>query len=391
MLTKKKEPIIMECFPPPSITDLRFVIIYELIRNQSSSSRMSTVMVVRPRNFMFNEETAISNKFQVKGTDVTISARAIIEFDNFVSILRTKGINVIVIDDTSVPVKPDAVFPNNWVTFHVADAGKVLLYPMCAPNRRHERRIDAVECCIAAISTAVPFSVLDLSAVETKGAFMEGTGSMIFDHLNKIIYCCLSVRVCVAILDRVCVELGYTSVVFRAVDDKNFPIYHTNVMLAIGERYAVVCADSIEDSPAAMSAEERILGLSDSNAVHSTHCSRVMCRAEVLASLSGENLVHKREVVTITHTQMNSFAGNMLELFGASPASTRDVGDAVNCDNSSGRHKHSYLMMSQAAYDSLEEGQISRLSAHSELVPIAVPTIETYGGGSIRCMICEVR
>lgn len=413
-------------------------------------------MIVRPSNFMFNEETAVSNKFQVKECTITaddnfdlsssIPARALSEFDYFADILKSKGVNVITIDDTTSPVKPDAVFPNNWVTFHIdnnssrhgnisnrdggatAAVGKVLLYPMCAPNRRHERRLDAVNRCVREyqllqqsttglqLSAATEVEVIDLSVCETKGVYMEGTGSMLFDHLNRIIYCCLSIRASVSVLQEVCRLLGYTFVVFRAVDVNGFPIYHTNVMLAIGEKYAVVCADAIELVPAPITAEELTpcvsgtdtaalegntinVSSSSSGTASLTSSSSKMTlsgRETVLSSLAGTlpGMVHQREVVLITPAQMNSFAGNMLELFGTTVSDTSttdcDVTGLHQQSNLSGEKK-SYLMMSKTAHDSLTVDQIARLSIYSELVSIPVPTIEKYGGGSIRCMICEVR
>lgn len=392
----------------------------ELIQRAECSS---TVMVVRPRNFMFNEETAISNKFQVRygandsnmdtgsgtgtGTGSTadgtgtpgtpgtgtgsISHRAIKEFDQFVNILKSKHIKVILIDDTADPIKPDAVFPNNWVTFHLKDAGKVILYPMCAENRRYERRLDAVDRCVAELTNNSTNSninsvdnksnneVIDMSDQESRGVYMEGTGSMLFDHLNKIIYCCLSIRASFTVLVDVSRELGYSWVVFRAVDTSNFPIYHTNVMLAIGEQYSVVCGDSIVEDPAQLTAEETAI------AGDGSYSGRVLGREEVLASLAGTDLTYKREVVSISTEQMNCFAGNMLELFGTTTTTTATTaGTDSSC-------RKSFLMMSQTAYNSLSADQITKLSAYSELVSIPVRTIETYGGGSIRCMICEVR
>ena len=218
-----------------------------------------------------------------------------------------------------------------------------------------------------------------MSDQESRGVYMEGTGSMLFDHLNKIIYCCLSIRASFTVLVDVSRELGYSWVVFRAVDTSNFPIYHTNVMLAIGEQYSVVCGDSIVEDPAQLTAEETAI------AGDGSYSGRVLGREEVLASLAGTDLTYKREVVSISTEQMNCFAGNMLELFGTTTTTTATTaGTDSSC-------RKSFLMMSQTAYNSLSADQITKLSAYSELVSIPVRTIETYGGGSIRCMICEVR
>ena len=296
-----------------------------------------SILLIRPQNFRYNAETATSNEFQKKadaGKENTVKQLALAEFDRFAETLRSKGINVLVFDDTDEPQKPDAVFPNNWVSFH-AD-GTVVLYPMCAVNRRSERRMDI----IAALGQEFRIEkIVDLSHFENEGRFLEGTGSIVFDHENKIAYACLSPRTDAALFDEVSPTLGYSSISFRAVDDNGRAIYHTNVLMCIGIGFAVICLESFEN------ADEK---------------------ETIIESLKRSGL----EIIDITFLQMNKFAGNMLAV--------------------SGKNGKVFLVQSQSAFDSLRKEQIAVLEKYCELLPIPIPAIETIGGGSARCMMAEI-
>ncbi|MET4108115.1 citrulline utilization hydrolase CtlX [Hymenobacter sp. UYP22] len=296
-----------------------------------------TVFMVRPTRFAFNIETAQSNHFQgfVAGADEDkIQTQAFAEFDAMVARLRARGLHVLVFEDTPEPHTPDAVFPNNWGTFH--PDGRVLLYPMCAPNRRPERRPDI----LAALSEQfVVTEVTDLSGHEQEERFLEGTGSIIFDHVHRRAYACLSARTDEELFERVCAELGYQPVAFSAYDAQGQNIYHTNVMMCVGSGFAVVCLESIR---------------SESE------------RAAVVASLTGTG----HEIIAISLEQVGRFAGNMLTV---RPAAGPEL-----------------VVLSQSAHDALTPSQRHRLSHYAELLPCAIPTIETIGGGSARCMLAEV-
>ncbi|GAA3929172.1 citrulline utilization hydrolase CtlX [Hymenobacter algoricola] len=298
----------------------------------------STVFLVRPARFGFNADTAPSNHFQqaIAGLDEAAGqARAFAEFDAVVATLRGRGVRVLVFDDTPAPAKPDAVFPNNWLTLH--PDGRVLLYPMCAPNRRPERRPDI----LAALGREfVLREVVDLSGYEQQDRFLEGTGSIIFDHEHRVAYAALSARTDAGLFAEVAGQLGYRPVAFRAHDAAGHEIYHTNVMMCVGAGFAVVCLASI-----GAAAE----------------------RAAVAAALTGTG----HELVDITLAQVAHFAGNMLTLRPAAGPGP-------------------LLALSQSAFDALTAGQRRRLGCHAELLPLSIPTIETIGGGSARCMLAEV-
>jgi hypothetical protein len=294
------------------------------------------ILLVKPHHFSFNTETAGSNAFQnvINDKQETIKQNVLTEFENFSTILRSKGIHVTVVNDTPLPQKPDAVFPNNWASFH-AD-GTVILYPMFAPNRRHERRQDIIEGLKKDFQIT---HVLDLSVYEKENQFLEGTGSIVFDHEHKIAYACLSPRTDKALFLRTCEFLKYKPVYFLAHDQQGKQIYHTNVMMCVAEKFAVVCCDCITNK------EEREV---------------------VIQSLKNT----RHELIDITFEQMNKFAGNMLEL-------KSDTGKGI-------------LAMSQSAYDSLTGAQKKQIEQYCELTPLPITTIETIGGGSARCMIAEV-
>lgn len=296
------------------------------------------LLMVRPANFAFNAETAENNAFQSRdsamGAD-EMRRRALAEFDGFVALLRDAGVHVIVAEDTPSPARPDAVFPNNWVTFH--QEGLIVTYPMFAPSRRIERREDIIE-----LVTAAGFPVsrrIHLERSEELGTFLEGTGSIIFDHRNRLAYACLSPRTDAGLLEQLCRELDYRKVVFHSLDAGGKEIYHTNVMMALGETFVVICLDSVRDP------QERNM-------------------LEELFRSTG------KEIVDITLDQMNHFAGNMLQVQNTS-------GDRI-------------LVMSETARQSLNTDQTERLQSHTRLLSVPIDTIERYGGGSARCMMAEV-
>jgi len=295
----------------------------------------STILMIRPVNFVFNEQTAGSNAFQNRNAEQQrVQDKALQEFDRFVDLLRKNGVEVIVIDDTAEPHTPDSIFPNNWVSFH--NDGTVFLYPMMAENRRLERREDII------MQLEDEFKVkhvIDLSHFEHEKKFLEGTGSMVLDRENKIAYACLSPRTDKIVLDEFCKDGGYKSVLFHAVDKNGMDIYHTNVLMCVGSSYAVICLDSIKDE-----AEKQ----------------------EVIYSFQST----QKQVIAISFEQMNHFAGNMLEV-----------------QNKDGE---SLVVMSKSAWDSLNYEQKSILSSFSKPVYSDISTIENNGGGSARCMMAEV-
>lgn len=294
----------------------------------------SHILMIRPVDFKFNEQTAGDNKFQVAGEQENVQHQALAEFDGFVNILRENGVDVTVISDTLDPATPDSIFPNNWVSFH--EDGAVFLYPMHSPNRRAERRKDIID----DLGKTFEISHLtDLSFFEQQHLFLEGTGSMVLDRTNKIAYACLSIRTDKEVLDNFAMLSGYEVVAFQAVDEHGFPIYHTNVMMCIGEKFAVVCLDSIKYT------EDKIAVLESFKATQKT-------------------------VIDISFEQMNHFAGNMLEV-------KNSAGDSL-------------LIMSEQALKALHGTQITALSAFSKIVTAPLYTIEQNGGGSARCMLAEV-
>lgn len=295
------------------------------------------ILMVRPSHFGFNFETAESNAFQQIDDQMSaddVAQTAIREFDHMVSLLRQADIEVEVVPDTSTPVKPDAIFPNNWISFH--ENGLIVTYPMQAEVRRQEVREDIVD---SARQTWGYSARWALDQLYTNGPFLEGTGSMILDRQDQIVYACLSPRTDQALLHEWAKRLGYQPVSFIATDATGQQIYHTNVMMAIGDGYAVICLDSIKDL------EER---------------------SAVIQSLTSTG----KEIIDISLDQMNRFAGNMLQVLD--------------------RSDKPHLIMSEQAFQSLETEQIERLSAKTSLLPVPLWTIERIGGGSARCMMAEV-
>ena len=295
----------------------------------------STILMIRPVNFGFNEQTAGSNAFQNRNAEQQqVQDKALNEFDNLVSLLRNNDVEVIVVDDTHEPHTPDSIFPNNWVSFH--QDGNVFLYPMMAENRRLERREDII---MQLEDNFQIKHVIDLSRFEHDHKFLEGTGSMVLDRENKIAYACISPRTDKEVLALFCEQTGYKEVSFHAFDQNHQAIYHTNVLMCIGSKFVVICLDCITDD-------------NERNAV-----------------LTILKLTHK-EIINISFAQMNQFAGNMLEL-----------------KNKSGE---SLLVMSKNAYQSLGQDQKAALEKYCKLLYTDINTIENNGGGSARCMIAEV-
>jgi len=291
--------------------------------------------MIRPVNFGYNEETAESNAFQNKDKNQQeVQAKALAEFNGFVAELRKNGVDVTVIDDNPQPYTPDSIFPNNWVSFH-AD-GNIFLYPMQAENRRLERREDIIS---ELEDKFKVHHIEDLSRFEVEHKFLEGTGSMVLDREHKIAYACLSPRTDQDVLDVFCKQSGYTSVCFDAADEKGKAIYHTNVLMCVGSKFAVICLDSIPNP------HERVV---------------------VMESLKATG----KEIIDITFAQMNRFAGNMLEV--------------------KSHLSETLIVLSDSAFNALDTEQIAYLEKYGRLVYADIHTIENNGGGSARCMMAEV-
>ena len=292
--------------------------------------------MVRPAAFGFNEETAANNYFQTNpaNSKEEIRQNALFEFDNMVAALRNHGIDVLVIEDTKTPAKPDAIFPNNWLS--TSPGGTVAVFPMYAPNRRIEKREEIIQELAAAF---VVNQLQDWSEYEVEGRFLEGTGSMIIDYENKIIYACASERTSLSVLEKYASANGLQAIVFLATDKNGMPVYHTNVVMALGDEFCVLCEEAIEEEWELIAVRQLL-----------------------------ESTGHS--IIAITRDQMHCFAGNMLQLM-----------------NNSGEK---FLIMSQTAFNSLRKEQKQMLEAYAVIVPIAVPTIEAVEGGSVRCMMAEI-
>jgi hypothetical protein len=293
------------------------------------------LLMIRPVNFGFNAQTAESNAFQNRDDNQQqVQEKALQQFDGFVTILRDNGVNVTVVNDTAEPHTPDSIFPNNWVSFH--DNGDIFMYPMQAKNRRLERREDIIRQLEESFKAN---HIIDLSRFEVKNQFLEGTGSMVLDRDNKIAYACLSPRTHPEVLQAFCEYTGYKAVTFDAFDQNGQAIYHTNVLMAIGTKFAVICLDSI---------------------------TNIREKETVIRSLQST----EKEIIDITFDQMNRFAGNMLEVM-----------------NNNGE---TLIVLSQTAYQSLTAEQKTTLQQYGKLIYADISTIETNGGGSARCMMAEV-
>lgn len=301
----------------------------------------NAVLMIRPVAFRMNEQTMVNNYYQKEIENIlpaAINAKAQEEFDALVKKLRAVGVNVIVVDDTLEPDTPDSIFPNNWISFH--ENGDVVLYPMFAENRRGERREDVLD--ILEENDFVINEIMDYTIAEEDGFYLEGTGSVVLDRENGKAYCALSPRADEELFIEFCEDFEFSPVLFEAfqtVDGDRKLIYHTNVMMCIGDTFAVICADCIDDK------KERKM---------------------VLDSLRGDG----KEIILITENQVNNFAGNMLEVRGSDD--------------------RRYLVMSTSAYQSLTKKQIAQLEEHLTIVSSDLSIIESCGGGSARCMMAEI-
>lgn len=294
------------------------------------------ILMIRPANFGYNEQTAENNAFQTQNKIMSnddVKEKAKEEFDRMVAILRDKGIHVDVVQDTESPIKPDCIFPNNWMSLH--QNGSVITYPMYAPNRRIERRADIIDFLEDKYHVTKRY---EFEHYEEQNMFLEGTGSMIFDRDHKIVYACISERTDIRLLDKFCVLTGYSKVAFTSVDRHGDLIYHTNVMMALGTDFCVLVKESIKD-------EDELIS--------------------ILSSLERTG----KKVIDISFDQMEAYAGNMLQ---------------VKSENGK-----KYLVMSKSAHESLNETQREDLGSFTELLPVDIYVIETIGGGSVRCMMAE--
>lgn len=351
--------------------------------------------MIRPVRFSYNSQTAVNNAFQESGIPEELSQRqALKEFDAYVEMLRNEGIEVMVVEDTATPHTPDSIFPNNWLSLHsaeeLADAGSTLpgsaapdtaalgtaapstanpgsaasgaaapstahpgtaapcsrvavLYPMFAENRRAERRQDIIEALTGAVApSCASAALLDLTYYEKRNLFLEGTGSLILDRNEHLAYACQSPRTCEEVLEEWSSKMGYDYFLFHAEDMNGNPIYHTNVMMSVGEQLAVVCLDAITDIEERMSLIE-LLEESD------------------------------KEIVEISLEQMNEFAGNMLQLHTVKEGELKYI-----------------MVMSARAKDSLDQDQIEAIEKYCKIVAPDLEFIERNGGGSARCMLAEI-
>lgn len=297
----------------------------------------SHLIMVRPHHFGFNEQTSGSNVFQtktLKTEDAENSRKAIKEFDQMVEALRKNGVNVIAIQDTPDPATPDSIFPNNWIT--LSHDGTIRLFPMEAENRRAERRMDIIQ---ELEHDFVIHNIYDISGPESEGRYLEGTGSVIFDHINKVAYAAISSRTDRDLFEELCEAKNYEGVSFESNDPKGIPIYHTNVIMCIGTKVAVLCSECISDDKK---------------------------REAVLEKLRSSG----RTVIEISFDQVLKFAGNMLEV-----------------QNKEGSQ---FLLMSTQAYEALTEEQRETILQFQEIIHSPLPTIEKLGGGSARCMVAEI-
>ncbi len=294
----------------------------------------SHILMIRPVNFSFNAETAVNNAFQKAGDSTKAQEKARQEFDQFVQKLELQGIDLTVVDDSPEPYTPDSIFPNNWVSFH--SGGEVILYPMFAANRRAERKPEVLSAIFKKFRHS---TIIDLTASENENQFLEGTGSMVLDRDHKIAYACLSPRTHNSLIEEFAKKMSYETICFHSLDQRGQEIYHTNVMMCIADRYAVICLDSIK------------------NPVE---------REWVVNKL----IETDKTIIEISMEQMNSFAGNMLQVL-----------------NQNGKP---ILVMSSQAYESLSPEQVSTLEFFNPILHADLRTIETNGGGSARCMMAEI-
>ena len=288
------------------------------------------ILLVRPARFIYNAQTAVNNTFQKQGGADT-PAKALRQFDAFVENLQNHGIETTVLQDTPMPHTPDSIFPNNWISFH--GNGIACLYPMFALNRQAERKA------LLLIKEKLQIkNIIDFTGYEKENKFLEGTGSMVLDRQNQVAYACLSPRTEAQVLGAFCKKMGYVPMTFRAADSGGKAIYHTNILMCVAARYAVICLESISPQD----------------------------RGRITTSLTSTN----KEIIEISLSQMDNFAGNMLQV-----------------QNKEGKP---FIVMSQTAYKSLLPAQIAALKKYNDIIYSDISVIETNGGGSARCMMAEV-
>jgi hypothetical protein len=300
----------------------------------------NTLLMIRPVGFRRNEQTAVNNYFQKEIHDMhqeEIQKNALSEFDLLVAKLRNAGVNVIVVQDLIEPETPDSIFPNNWISFH--QNRNVAIYPMFAKNRRLERREDILD--ILEGKGYEINNIIDYSAAEEQGVYLEGTGSLVLDRVNRKAYCALSSRADEGLFIEFCEDFEYTPVMFHAyhtVNGERKWIYHTNVMMTLTEKLAIICLNTINKKE----------------------------RKNILNHLRSDG----KAIIALTEEQINCFAGNMLQVLG--------------------KDDHRFLVMSETAYKSLTAEQLVTIESESEIIKSDISTIETLGGGSVRCMMGEV-
>ena len=297
----------------------------------------SKVLMVRPVRFGFNEQTAGNNSFQKRGYELSAQDMALEEFDNFVTLLRANNVDVVVVEDTPEPHTPDSIFPNNWFSTHAS--GELVLYPMCAPNRRLERKESVLNVIKEIGERGKMRRIVDLTHWESENLFLEGTGSLIFDRKNRIVFACRSPRCDIAVLEDLCEKLDYEFLDFGAYDRDGKPIYHTNVMMCVGDKFVVACLDSIKN---------------------------IDERTEFISFVEDCD----KELIEISIDQMEQFAGNMLQL--------RSTGGEP------------LLIMSATAKRALTTDQLESLMSYCKIISPELESIETNGGGSARCMLAEI-
>jgi len=310
----------------------------DAIKKIMSKQITNNILMIKPISFRYNDQTSKDNYYQnriAEFSDDKIQKKALLEFDFFVKKLLAAGINIIVVEDTNDFDTPDSLFPNNWVSFH--QSGDVVIYPMCAVNRRNERKIDI----FTVLEKKFRINKInDFTEFENNKQYLEGTGSMVLDRENKICYAALSMRTVKSLVVNFCNQFNYTPVLFHAmqnVNNKRVPIYHTNVMMCIGDKFAIICLSSIDDK---------------------------LERENVVKSIELTN----KEIIEINEFQKHRFAGNMLQVSGF----------------------QDYLVMSESAYNSLTDKQIKKIEKYCSIIYAPLNTIEKCGGGSARCMMAEI-
>ena len=299
----------------------------------ASSQSTNVLLMVQPTNFGFNAQTAVNNSFQTQSNNIDLQKQALKEFDKLVDTLSNANINLVVVEDEPQSQIPDSIFPNNWFSTH--NDGSFCLYPMFAENRRMERKGSIIEMLKNRFEVK---NIFDFTHYENQNKFLEGTGSIVLDRVNRIAYACLSPRTNESILDDFCTKLQFKKCCFRAVFS-NQEIYHTNVMLSVADKYAILCAESITDKDELKNITEKLLSTN-------------------------------KEIIEISIKQMQHFAGNMLQI--------------------SNKKGAQFLAMSSQAYNSLTAAQITQIEKYNSILHSDITSIETAGGGSVRCMLAEI-